>query len=39
VSKDALFNKEKEPKRTLARCHVSLEKSSKNYSCCENEPS
>jgi hypothetical protein len=24
VSKDALFNKEKEPIRTLARCHVGL---------------
>jgi hypothetical protein len=23
----------------MARCHVSLEKSSKNYSRCENEPS
>jgi hypothetical protein len=39
VSKDALFKKEKESTRTLARCHVSLEKSSKNYIRCESEPS
>jgi hypothetical protein len=39
VSKDALFNNEKESARTMARCHVSLEKSSKYYSRCENEPS
>jgi hypothetical protein len=39
VSKDALFEKEKESARTMARCHVSLEKSSKNYIHCENEPS
>jgi len=39
VSKDALFNNEKESARTMARCHVSLEKSSKNYIRCENEPS
>jgi hypothetical protein len=31
VSKVALFKKEKESARTMARCHVSLEKSSKNY--------
>ncbi len=37
VSKDALFNNEKESARTMARCHVSLEKSSKNYIRCENE--
>jgi hypothetical protein len=30
---------EKESARTTARCHVSLEKLSKNYSRCENEPS
>jgi hypothetical protein len=39
VSKDVLFNNEKESARTIARCHVSLEKSSKNYIRCENEPS
>jgi hypothetical protein len=39
VSKDALFKKEKESARTTARCHVSLEKSSKNYIHCESEPS
>jgi len=39
VSKNALFNNEKESARTMARCHVSLEKSSKNYRCCENQPS
>jgi hypothetical protein len=39
VSKDALFKEEKESTRTLARCHVSLEKSSKNYIRCESEPS
>jgi hypothetical protein len=38
VSKDALFHNKKESARTMARCHVSLEKSSKNYSRCENEP-
>ncbi len=37
MSKDALFHNEKESARTMARCHVSLEKSSKNYSRCENE--
>jgi hypothetical protein len=35
VSKDGLFKKEKES----ARCHVSSEKSSKNYIRCESEPS
>jgi hypothetical protein len=39
VSKDALFNNKKESARTMARCHVSLEKSSKNYIRCESEPS
>jgi hypothetical protein len=39
VSKDALFKNEKESARTMARCHVSLEKSSKNYILCESEPS
>jgi hypothetical protein len=39
VSKDALFKEEKESARTTARCHVSLEKSSKNYIRCESEPS
>jgi hypothetical protein len=39
VAKDALFNIEKESARTMARCHVSLEKSSKNYNRFENEPS
>jgi hypothetical protein len=39
VSKDALFNNEKESARTMARFHVSLEKSSKNYIRCESEPS
>jgi hypothetical protein len=39
VSKDALFKKEKESARRTARCHVSLEKSSKNYIRCESEPS
>jgi hypothetical protein len=31
VLKDPLFKKEKESARITARCHVSLEKSSKNY--------
>ncbi len=39
VSEDALFKKEKESARRTARCHVSLEKSSKNYIRCESEPS
>jgi hypothetical protein len=39
VSKDALFKNEKESARTKARCHVSLEKSSKNFIHCKNEPS
>jgi hypothetical protein len=39
VSKNALFHKEKESARTMARCQVSLDKSSKNYSRYENEPS
>ncbi len=39
LSKAALFHNEKEWKRIRARCQVSLEKSSKNYSRCENEPS
>ncbi len=39
LSKNAPFHNEKESTRTLARCQVSLEKSSKNYSRCENEPS
>ncbi len=39
MSTDALFKEEKEPERTLARCHLSLEKSSKNYIRCESEPS
>ncbi len=39
VSKDALFKNEKESARTTARCHLSLEKSSKNYIPCESEPS
>ncbi len=39
MSKDALLKKEKESARTTARCHVSLEKSSKNYIRCESEPS
>ncbi len=39
TSKDALFKKEKESARTMARCHVSLEKSSKNYIRRESEPS
>jgi hypothetical protein len=39
VSKDALFKKKKESARTTAICHVSLEKSSKNYIPCESEPS
>jgi hypothetical protein len=34
-----MFHNEKESTRALARCQVSLEKSSKNYSRCENEPS
>jgi hypothetical protein len=38
-SKDALFKNEKESARTMARCRVSLEKSSKNYIRCESEPS
>ncbi len=33
------FHNEKESKRIRARCQVSFEKSSKNYSHCENEPS
>jgi hypothetical protein len=39
VSKNALFHNEKESARTMARCQVSLEKLSKKYSRCENEPS
>jgi hypothetical protein len=39
LSENALFHIEKESKRIQARCQVSLEKSSKNYSRCENEPS
>jgi hypothetical protein len=39
VSKDALFKNEKDSARIMARCHVSLEKSSKNYIHCESEPS
>ncbi len=39
VSKDALFKKEKESARRTARCHITLEKSSKNYVRCESEPS
>jgi hypothetical protein len=39
MSKNALFHNDKESARTLARCQVSLEKSSKNYSRVENEPS
>jgi SH3-like domain-containing protein len=39
VLKDPLFKKEKESARITARCHVSLEKSSKNYIHCESEPS
>jgi hypothetical protein len=39
VSKDALFKNEKESARTMARCHVSWEKSSKNYIHSESEPS
>ncbi len=39
LSKNAEFRNEKESKRIRARCQVSLEKSSKNYSRCENEPS
>ncbi len=38
LSKDALFNNEKESRRTWPRCHVSLEKSSKNHRRWENEP-
>jgi hypothetical protein len=39
VSKDAVFKKEKESARRTARSHTTLEKSSKNYIRCENEPS
>jgi hypothetical protein len=39
LPKSALFHNEKESKRIRARCQVSLEKSSKNYSRCENAPS
>ncbi len=39
ISKDALFKKEKESARRTVRSHVTLEKSSKNYIRCENEPS
>ena len=39
MSKDGLFNNEKESARTMARCHASLEKSSENNIRCENEPS
>ncbi len=39
VSKDALFKEEKESARRTASCHVTLEKSSKNYIHCESEPS
>ncbi len=38
LSKDAAFHNEKESRRTWPRSQVSLEKSSKNYSCWENEP-
>jgi hypothetical protein len=37
--KFALFKKEKESARRTARSHITLEKSSKNYIRCENEPS
>ncbi len=36
--KNPAFHNEKESRRTWPRCHVSLEKSSKNYSRWENEP-
>ncbi len=39
MSKNALFHNEKESARTMARCQVSLEKSSPNCSRCENETS
>ncbi len=34
-----LFKEEKESARRTARCHITLEKSSKNYIRCENVPS
>jgi hypothetical protein len=37
--KEPLFKEVKESARRTARSHVTLEKSSKNYICCENEPS
>jgi hypothetical protein len=39
VSKDPLFKEGKESVRRTARCHVTSEKSSKNYIPCLNEPS
>jgi hypothetical protein len=39
VSKYPLFKEEKESARRTARCHLTSEKSSKNYIRCENEPS
>jgi hypothetical protein len=39
VSKDALFKNKKESARTMARCHVSWDTSSKNYIRCESAPS
>ncbi len=38
VSKDPLFNEEKESVRRTARCHITLEKSSKNYIRCFKKP-
>jgi hypothetical protein len=34
-----MFKEEKESARRTARFHITLEKSSKNYIHCENEPS
>jgi hypothetical protein len=39
VSKDPLFNEERESLRRMARCHITLEKSSKNYILCFKKPS
>ncbi len=39
MPKELLFKKEKESARRTVRSHVTLEKSSKNYIRCENEPS
>jgi hypothetical protein len=39
VTKDPLFNEEKESVRRTARCHITLEKSSKTILLCFKKPS